>query len=170
MVPESIKTPATVALDATWADRLALLRYEGLRINFGAEYDTRKLELWLESFGISLASIPGSLSPGEYQKLLQSVIIISRQAGTKRSISLLGQVLGATSIAVKTNYQLRYDGTIRYNGEYQHLGRVENRKFCITLEVQGIASEAAAAFIDKFKQLFVIFQPAWIFIENIKFE
>lgn len=170
IVPESIQTTSTIALDETYEARLSLLRPEQLYIDLAHETNTAKLQLWLEMFGISLEAIPEGLSTAEYQSLLQNIIIIYRLSGTKRSIQLLGTVLGATSVEVTQNYILRHDGTARHNGGWNYDSGKINRHFAVNLVVTGIDAIDRPAFIEKLKKLFEVFEPMWIWLENISFE
>jgi len=166
--PESIRTPRTTAIDETWAERLALLRYNQLKIDFASETNSQKLELWLEMFGISADVLQQGLTTDEYRRLLQSVILIYRLSGTTKSIELLCKVLGANSAKVVYLYVLRYDGQARYDGQYLYDGGALFAQFAITVEVTGITIESLTTFKNKLRQLFGIFEPAWIYLEGVK--
>lgn len=167
--PESIRNASTTALDETWAERLLLLRYNQLKIDLLNETDTTKLELWLEMFGISLESLPVSLSTVEYQRLLQSVIMIYRLSGTPASIHLLGYVLGASDIEVIQDYELSYNARTNYNGTHNYDSGELLRPFIVKLKVSGIAQAEFADFTSKMKKLFEIFEPVWIYLQSVEF-
>ena len=170
IVPESIQTTSTIALDETFEARMSLIRPEQLYIDLANETNMVKLQLWLEMFGISLDAIPEGLTTAEYQRLLQNIIIIYRLSGTKRSIQLLGTVLGATSVIVNQYYVLKYNGTASYNGLWNYDSGKLHRQFVISLEVSGIASANRPAFILKLKKLFEVFEPLWVWLESISFD
>lgn len=170
IVPESIQTISTIALDETYETRLSLMRPEQLYIDLAHETSITKLQLWLEMFGISLDAIPEGLSTAEYQRLLQNIIIIYRLSGTKRSIQLLGTVLGATSVVVNQTYILRHDGTASYNGLWNYDSGNLHRHFTVSLDVSGVADAERPAFIDKMSKLFEVFEPMWIWLESISFD
>lgn len=170
IVPDSIQTLKTIALDETFEARMALLRPEQLYIDLANETNTTKLQLWLEMFGISLDAIPEGLSTAEYQRLLQNIIIIYRLSGTKRSIQLLGTVLGATNVVVNQTYTLRHNGTATYNGLWNYDSGILHRHFVISLDVTGIVSTSRPAFIDKLSKLFEVFEPMWVWLESISFD
>lgn len=170
IVPESIQSITTIALDETYEARHSLLRPEQLYINLAHETNTTKLQLWLEMFGISLNAIPEGLSTAEYQRLLQNIIIIYRLSGTKRSIQLLGTVLGATRLVINQTYILKYDGTASYNGLWNYDSGLLHSHFVVSLEVSGIDIADRPAFIDKLSKLFEVFEPMWIWLESISFD
>lgn len=169
IVPESIQTVKTIALDETYEARLALLRPEQLYIDLANETNQTKLQLWLEMFGISIDSIPSGLTTDEYQRLLQNIVIIYRLSGTKRSIKLLCTVLGATSVEIKQDYVLRHNSTASYNGLWGYDAGKLHGLFIVKLEVTGIAPELQATFIAKLKKLFEVFEPMWIWLESVVF-
>jgi len=170
LVPESVKTSQTSKLDETWAERLALLRYGQLKIDFINETDTAKLELWLEMFGISAEVLQQGLSTEEYRKLLQSVISIYRLSGTLKSVELIGQVLGANEVNISYKYILRHNGEATYNGEYLFDAGNTFKVFAITIEVTGIDQLKEASFSEKLRRLFDLFEPMWIYLEKIEFK
>jgi hypothetical protein len=170
IVPESIQTISTIALDETYEARLSLMRPEQLYIDLAHETNMIKLQLWLEMFGISMDAIPEGLSTVEYQRLLQNIIIIYRLSGTKRSIQLLCTVLGATSVVVNQTYILKHDGTASYNGLWNYDSGTPHRHFTVSLDVSGIVAVDRPAFIDKLSKLFEVFEPIWIWLESISFD
>ena len=149
---------------------MSLIRPEQLYIDLANEINMVKLQLWLEMFGISLDAIPEGLTTAEYQRLLQNIIIIYRLSGTKRSIQLLGTVLGATNVVVNQNYILKYNGTASYNGIWNYDSGKLHRHFVVSLDVSGIASANRPAFIDKLSKLFEVFEPMWVWLESISFD
>ena len=170
IVPESIQTTSTIALDETFEARMSLIRSEQLYIDLANETNMVKLQLWLEMFGISLDAIPEGLTTAEYQRLLQNIIIIYRLSGTKRSIQLLGTVLGATSVVVNQNYILKHNGTASYNGIWKYDSGKLFRLFIVSLDLTGIATADRPAFIDKLRKLFEVFEPMWVWLESISFD
>ena len=167
--PESIRTPKTKAIDESWAERLSLLRYNQLQINFGTETNITKLELWLEMFGLSPEALQQGLSTEEYRRLLQSVILIFRLSGTPKSIELIAQALGATSTKPVYKFVLYYNGEVNYNGDYYYDSGGIYRLSAITIEVTGVLPEDQPAFLGKMKNLFNLFEPMWIYLEGIDF-
>lgn len=168
LLPESIQTNSTVALDATWATRLALLRFELLKIDITTETDARKLEMWLEMFGVSMSSIPDNLSAAEYQRLLRYIILIFRLSGTRRAIELICQVLGATEVEIIQDFTLYYNGEFFYSGVYYYDSGAHHRPFVVRLKVTGIGSGTFAAFEAKLRRLFEIFEPVWIHLKKVE--
>jgi len=166
LVPESIQGATTIAIDDTWALRLSLLNYRQLRIDLANETNIGKLTMWLEMFGISPEMIPNNLTTAEYQRLLQSIVIIYRLSGTRRSMQLLGYVLGASSVTVVQDYTLRYNAHGTYNALYKFDGGAEYRPFVVRLEIEGVSQEKQAGFWSKMRQLFELFEPAWIYLEG----
>ena len=167
--PASIRNERTAAIDSTWAERLSLLRYSQLRIDFQTETSVQKLELWLEMFGTSPEVLQQGLTTEEYRRLLQVVIQIFRLSGTPKSIELIAQALGATSSRLLQKYILYYGGIIAYNGDYYYDSGGANRVSVITIEVRGVSLENQAGFLTKMKNLFIIFEPMWIYLEGIDF-
>ncbi len=167
--PQSISTNQTAAIDNTWAERLTLLRHNQLQIDFRTETSVQKLEMWLEMFGTSPEVLQQGLTTEEYRRLLQVVIQIFRLSGTPRSIELIAQALGATSSKLLHKYILTHSGVIAYNGDYFYDSGGANRVSVITIEVRGVLAENQAGFLTKMKNLFVIFQPMWIYLEGIDF-
>jgi hypothetical protein len=170
IVPESIQIPSLIALDETCEARQSLIRPEQLYIDLAHETNMTKLQLWLEMFGISMNSIPEGLSTAEYQRLLQNIIIIYRLSGTKRSIQLLGTVLGATGVVVNQTYILKHDSIASYNGLWNYDSGRLHRHFSVSLEVSGITEGDRPAFIEKLSNLFEVFEPMWIWLESINFD
>jgi len=167
--PESIRTSKTTALDETWAERLSLLRPNQLRINFENEPNIKKLELWLEMFGLDPEVLQQGLSTEEYRQLLQSVILIFRLSGTAKSIELIAQALGATSTRPVYKYVLYHNGEVSYNGDYYYDSGGVYRLSAITIEATGVLPENQPSFIVKMKNLFNLFEPMWIYLEGIDF-
>ena len=118
--------------------------------------------------GISPDMIPNSLTTAEYQRLLQSIIIIYRLSGTPKSIQLLGYVLGASVVNVIQDYTLRYNGHGTYNALYNFDGGSEYRPFVVRLEIDGIDVNDLPGFWVKMRQLFDLFQPAWIYLDGVQ--
>jgi hypothetical protein len=170
LLPESIAKTTTTALDKTWATRLELLRYELLKVDLLTETNETKLSMWLEMFGVALSDIPDSLTTAEYQRLLRYIIIIFRLSGTKRSIELLSFILGATEVEIVQDFTIYYNSMISYDGQYRYDGGELNRPFVVSLTVTGIPSAEYAAFELKFRQLFRIFEPVWIYLKGIIFK
>lgn len=167
--PESIKTDNITAIEETWADRLEVLRFNQLKIDFQNETNLTKLDLWLESFGILKESLPEGFSVDEYQRLLESIILLLRKSGTPESVKIIGYVLGASDVEIVQDFELTYNGEASYNSAYSFDCGEQFRVFIIRLEVNGIAAENQAAFIDKLKRLFEISQPVWIYLERVDF-
>ena len=167
--PESIRTPKTKAIDESWAERLSVLRYNQLRINFETEPNISKLELWLEMFGLSPEALQQGLTTDEYRRILQSIILIFRLSGTPKSIELIAQALGAASTRPLYKYVLYYNGEIAYNGAYYHDAGGAYRMSAITVEVTGVLPEKQSSFLVKMRKLFDLFQPMWIYLEGIDF-
>jgi hypothetical protein len=167
--PESIQTVKTKALDETWADRLQLLNREQLYIDILKETDITKLQLLLEMFGVGVNVIPEELTTLEYQRLLQSIILIYRLSGTPKSIKLIGYVLGATRVNVIQNYVLRYNNTANYNDLWCYDSGKLHRHFAVNLEVEGIVEADRTTFEIKLKSMFNLFQPMWIWLEKVDF-
>lgn len=167
--PESIRTNKTTAIDETWAERLSLLRYNQLKINFETEQSITKLELWLEMFGLDPQAVQQGLTTDEYRRLLQSVILIFRLSGTPKSIELLAQALGAASTRPVYKYMLYYNGEITYSGDYYYDSGGIYRLSSITIEATGVLPEKQPEFLTKMKNLFNLFEPMWIYLEGIDF-
>jgi hypothetical protein len=167
--PESIRTSRTKAIDESWAERLSLLRYNQLLINFEIEPNIEKLELWLEMFGLDPEILQQGLTTDEYRRILQSIILIFKLSGTPKSIELIAQALGATSTRPLYKYVLYYDGEIDYRGDYYYDAGGVYRASAITIEATGVAPENQESFIEKMKKLFELFQPMWIYLEGIEF-
>jgi hypothetical protein len=168
LLPESVTSVSTAALDATWATRMELLRFEQLKVDILNETNSVKLEMWLEMFGVSLAAIPDDLTTEEYQALLRQVITIFRLCGTKRSIELLCLILGATEVEIVQNYSTYYNGSIAYNGLYYYDGGAAHRPFVVWLRVTGISNSGFEVFAGKLRKLFEIFEPIWIYLEGME--
>jgi len=169
LLPESIRTDKTLALDKSWETRLSLVRHGRLKIDLANETDQQKLLMWLEMFGIAEANIPDNLTTAEYQRLLQYIILIFRTSGTKKSIELLAYVLGADSVNIVQDFESKYDGQINYYGNYRYDGGVSTRSFIIKLEVVGIDAENQNDFELKMNHFFGIFEPAWLWLKEINF-
>ena len=167
--PESIRTNKTTAIDETWAERLLLVRYNQLKINFETEPSIAKLELWLEMFGLDPDAVQQELTTDEYRRLLQSVILIFRLSGTPRSIELLAQALGAEWTRIVYKYVLNYNDEVLYNGVYYYDSGGAYRLASITIEAGGVLPEKQADFLTKMKNLFNLFEPMWIYLEGIDF-
>jgi hypothetical protein len=168
LLPESVRSTSTTALDATWATRIELLRYERLAIDLLTETNATKLEMWLEMFGVSKSSFEG-LSTEEYKRLLQYIIVILRLSGTPKSIKLLGLVLGATSVTIVQDYTFKYDGAWSFDGSNLFDGGDITKRFIIRLTITGIAPENRESFIEKLRRLFEVSQPVWIYLERVDF-
>lgn len=161
LIPESIATRKTTALDETWESRLALLRYSQLKIDFQNETSTEKLQMWLEMFGGTIdETVVSTFTLDEYRRLLQSIILLFKLSGTVRSVELLGYVLGATSVTVSFLFSVKYDGKILYDGSYSYDSGAGFKKYCVSVEVDGV--DDISAFRQKLQMLFEIFEPAWI--------
>ncbi len=169
LLPESIRTTSTTALDETWATRLELLRYKHLLIDLENETDQVKLAMWLEMFGIKLSDIPDNLTTQEYRRLLRYIILIFRLSGTKRSIELICYVLGATEVTIIQEYATHYNGKIKYDGTHRYDGGELQRPFVVSLLVTGVAAGEIDNFEGKIRQLFEIFQPVWICLDKIAY-
>lgn len=167
--PESIRNTRTAAIDDTWAERLSILRYGQLRINFGTETDIAKLELWLEMFGLDPEVVKQGLTTEEYRKILQNILQIFRLSGTAKSIELIAQALGAASTRPLYKYVLKYDGNNDYSGAYYYDSGGISQLFVITIEVTGVLPENQESFLIKMKNIFDLFEPAWIYLEGIDF-
>lgn len=167
--PESIRNSRTTAVDETWAARLAILKYEQLRINFSTEQDITKLELWLEMFGLDPEVVKQGLTTDEYRKILQNVLIIFRLSGTPKSIELIAQALGAQSTKILYKYVLKLDGTWNLDGSYYLDSGGLFSKLSITVQVTGVSPENQEAFSIKLKNIFNLFEPAVLYLQGIEF-
>lgn len=165
LLPESITTSKTAALDTAWAQRLALLRYTQLKVDFSTEINAQKLVMWLEMFGISPEALEQDLTADEYRRLLQNVILIFKLSGSIRSVELLCTVLGATSAKVRFTYVTRHDTRIGYNGLYRYDKGAQYQQFAVSVDVAGVVD--LAAFEAKLKRLFAVFEPMWIYLERV---
>lgn len=167
--PESIRTAKTKAIDETWAERLSVMRYRQLLINFETEPNIEKLELWLEMFGLDPEMLKQGLTTDEYRLILQNIILIFRLSGTAKSIELIAQALGATSTRPIYKYVLYYNGEITYGGDYFYDSGGVYRLSAITIEATGVAAENQESFVMKMRKLFELFEPMWIYLEGIDF-
>ena len=161
--PESIRTTKTKAIDETWAERLSVMRYAQLQINFETEPNIKKLELWLEMFGLDPEMLKQGLNTDEYRLILQNIILIFRLSGTAKSIELIAQALGATSTRPIYKYVLYY------NGDYFYDAGGVYRLSAITIEATGVSAEKQESFVLKMRKLFELFEPMWIYLEGIDF-
>ena len=167
--PESIRTATTKAIDEAWAARLSLLRYDQLKIAFQNEFSIEKLELWLEMFGLSKNLIPSGLSVAEYQRLLQFIIRIFKSSGTVESLKLIGYVLGASAVRVDQDYLFNYDGESLYDGSTLYDGGDLVRQYIVRITINEILPDARTAFSAKYKELFDVSQPSWLYLKSIDF-
>ncbi len=169
LLPESVRTRSTSAIDETWAIRLQLLRFNLLKIDLYNEADRSKLDLWLEMFGISTAEIPTDLTTQEYQMLLRYIIRIYRLSGTPKSIELIAKILGATDVLVKRNYIIQYNSNYNFDGSCNFDGGEVDRPFVVDIAVAGIDLQKLPEFEQKFRKLFEVFEPAWIWLRGISY-
>ncbi len=130
LLPESIQSTQTLALDHTFRERLLSLAVDQLAIAPEQERDLRKLTLYLRQFGIPVELFP-DLGAIQLRDLLRRVLLIYCLSGTPRSIELLAEALGATSATVVRDAflldharQALHDGRHRYDAGRQH------RSFC----------------------------------------
>lgn len=169
LLPESIRATKTNALDATWATRLKLLRCEQLIIDLPSETSEVKLSLWLEMFGIQKSLIDElELETEEYRRLLQNIIVINKLSGTIKSLQLLGLVLGAESVEVIQDYTFKYDGNVLYSGTNIYDGGELVSRFFVKIIASGVNAANHESFIEKYKRLFAVTQPAWLYLESIE--
>lgn len=170
LIPESIATRKTIALDETWENRLALLRYAQLKIDFQNEPNIDKLKLWLEMFGGTIdETVVDTFTIDEYRRLLQSIILLFKLSGTVKSVELLGYVLGVT-FEVSKGFVLKYDGQASYNGSFNYDSGGEFSPFIISIKVSNYSANFDFdAFKAKLMLLFEIFEPVWIFIQKLEF-
>ena len=156
LLPESIQSTQTLALDRTFRERLISLVADQLAIAPEQERDLRKLTLYLRQFGIPVELFP-------------DLLLIYRLSGTPRSIELLAEALGATSATVVRDAflldhvrQALYDGRHRYDAGRQH------RSFCVDVKVAGISEAEWPTFTTVFRRLFPVFQPVSVHLRHLE--
>lgn len=167
LVPESILTPCTLALDHTFLHRLLSLGIGQLAIDLEKEQDPVKLTLWLEQFGIPVELLP-EMGAIEFRNLLQRVLTIYRLSGTPDSITMLAEALGALDAHIVNDaFVLTYSAEARHNNLHKYDGGTGYAPFSIDIEVYGIPQSEQLSFDTTFRHLFELFQPATLYLRKI---
>ncbi len=168
LLPESIQSTQTLALDRTFRERLISLVADQLAIAPEQEGDLRKLTLYLRQFGIPVELLP-DLGTIQFRDLLQRVLLIYRLSGTPRSIELLAEAVGATSAKVVRNtFVLDHSVQALYNSMHLYDAGRQHRSFCVDVKVAGISEAEWPTFTAVFRRLFPVFQPVSVHLRHLE--
>lgn len=167
LIPESIQGTNTLSLDRTFLMRLSSIAAERLAIDLEHENDMLKLTLYLQQFGIPVELLP-DLGMIQFRDLLQRVLRIYRLSGTPRSIELLAEALGATSVTVVRNaFQLDHARQALHDGRHCYDAGRQHRSFCVDVKVRGISEAEWPTYTATFRHLFRLFQPVSVHLRDV---
>lgn len=167
LLPKSIQTEQTIAIDLNFSERLNGLNIEQLKIDLENESDAQKIGLWLEQYGIPREIIKADLGAVSYRNLLKNVLAIYKASGTVKSIRLLVESLGGTFERLEYNYQLKHNAQARYDGSHKYDIGKQYKRYSIDVVVSGITR--IQDFELNFRKLFANFQPLRIHLNKVVF-
>lgn len=170
ILPISIQATNTNALDNGYTHRLNMIGVKQLLIDLENETDLKKLSLHLQQFGIPSNLIPDNITTSQFKALLQRILMIYRLSGTVKSIELLAIATGATSVVTHLNtFELRYNGK-EVHKYYQHNKGMNFKKFAVDVVVAGVPILLRESYSKTFNELFYLFQPINIHLNDLRFE